>query len=123
VRHVFAVALGGAAGSLCRYAANLACARWMNVHSTVGTTAVNVVGCLLIGCLAASRLREHLWLSDLAAVGFLGGLTTFSTFGLETVRLLQSGHSGHALLNVAANVLAGFAAVAGGMQLAERMGW
>lgn len=105
------VALGGALGSMARYGVGLA------VHSTTfpyATLIVNVAGCLCIGLAlptierAASMTPEF---RQLVVVGFLGGFTTFSAFGSETIALMRLG-AGVALLNVAANVVAGLAAVA-----------
>lgn len=116
-----AVALGGAVGALCRYGVSLACfhglARQPSV--VVGTLLVNVVGCFLIGVLFAREIAYPTVHHAALAIGFLGGLTTFSTFGLETVRFLQTGRHGWALANVAANTLLGLAAVFGGMQLGK----
>ena len=85
------VALGGAAGSLLRYAAGQALGPARPGAFPWHTFAVNVAGSLLLGVVAALVPRDdphHL--RALLAVGFCGGLTTFSTFGYETVSLLQS---------------------------------
>ena len=78
------------------------------VHSfPVGTLAVNVLGSFLIGFLAAEALfslDRHPVRATTLIVGCLGGFTTFSAFSLETMKLVQAGEPGHALLNVAANV-------------------
>jgi CrcB protein len=85
------VALGGAAGSLLRYAAGQALGPVRPGAFPWHTFAVNVAGSLLLGIVVALVPRDdphHL--RALLAVGFCGGLTTFSTFGYETVSLLQS---------------------------------
>jgi CrcB protein len=84
--NIFLVGAGGAAGSVCRYLLMLAGSR-MGPDFPVGTLAANVAGCLSIGVLAelavATRvLPPHL--SLLLATGFCGGLTTMSSFMLET---------------------------------------
>lgn len=97
------VGLGGFAGSVLRYGAGIGIAALFAARSgmrfPVATLAVNVVGSLLIGMLlryVEQGSAQHL----LGVVGFCGGFTTFSTFSLESVRLLREGHTSTALLYV-----------------------
>jgi fluoride exporter len=116
------VAAGGAIGALGRYQLGRL------VTNVVGNTAatsfpwatlgVNILGCLLIGLLygwfiRAGATNENLRL--LLGVGILGGFTTFSTFGLETLVLLERGAIIPALSYVAASVLVGLVAIFVGM--------
>jgi CrcB protein len=101
-----AVFIGGGAGSLARWYVSMK----MNGMSTVlplGTLLVNLVGALIIGLVIAvfSRLPhlEPAW-KLLLTTGFCGGLTTFSTFSLEVVYMLQEGRIAHALLNILLNL-------------------
>lgn len=91
---IAAVSAGGIAGTLLRFAtANWVAANWPR-HFYLGTLAVNLAGCLLIGLLYGLFLHKPLAPVELRAgliVGFLGGLTTFSSFSLDTVRLIESG--------------------------------
>jgi CrcB protein len=102
------VALGAAVGAPLRYLTD----RFVQGrHDTVfpwGTLAVNVTGSfalgLLTGCAAAPAVTA------LAGTGFCGALTTYSTFGLETVRLAEDGARFYAVANVLVSVAAGLAA-------------
>lgn len=104
------VGLGGALGSMTRYAVGLAVSSSTFPYATL---TVNVIGCFCIGLALPSAERAAALSPDLRlllVVGFLGGFTTFSAFGYETLALLRSG-AGLALLNVAANVVLGLLAV------------
>ncbi len=105
------VMVGGAAGSAVRYGLSLALNPEPAAGMPWGTVAANLVGCVLIG-----------WCSTLLAdasdavrlgvlVGVLGGFTTFSSFGLEAVRLLQSGQIGVALGYIGLSNIGGLAGV------------
>ncbi|MBK1837756.1 fluoride efflux transporter CrcB [Azospirillum sp. YIM B02556] len=83
---LFAVAVGGAAGSVARYVMLLAIAQWIGTRFPVGTIIVNVIGCTVMGVL--SELAALTWspspeLRALLLVGVLGGFTTFSSFTLD----------------------------------------
>lgn len=108
------VAVGGALGSLARYAVALALPRVGHASFPWATLAVNVSGCAVAGAFAAwvvarDPARALEW-KAFFAVGLLGGFTTFSAFGIETLQLLQAGETQLALANVAGNLVAGLAA-------------
>ena len=119
---ILAVAAGGAAGSLLRFAvANWVTAHWPQ-HFYWATLAVNLAGCLLIGYLYGMfLLRPEVPLALRAGlvVGFLGGLTTFSSFSLDTLRLLESGQPVTALGYVGLSVCGGLLATWVGLVLAR----
>ena len=82
---------------------------------------VNVMGCFLLGMLIPLGTAEFpRWgavTHSALTIGFLGALTTFSTFGFETARFFENAQHGLALLNIGGNMLLGLAAVYGGLQL------
>jgi fluoride exporter len=91
---VLLVGIGGGLGSMARYLVGVAVMSAWPSASPLATAIVNISGCAVIGALAA--LLEHrspamttdVW--AFAVVGFLGGYTTFSSFGLDTIRLLET---------------------------------
>jgi len=103
---IFLVALGGAIGSLARYGVGLAAARWFGLAFPWGTLAVNIVGGLAMGLLAARVGPEQESVRLFLGVGLLGGFTTFSAFSLETVRLMEQAPAQGALYVAASVVLA-----------------
>jgi fluoride exporter len=119
------VALGGALGSVARYAVSGIAVRWLGAAFPYGTLFVNVMGSFAIGLLAAlvaADGRPSLGADARAflLVGVLGGFTTFSSFSLETLNLARSGALAPALLNVAGSVVLCLAAVSLGLAAA---GW
>lgn len=117
------IGVGGAAGSMLRYAVQGWVQRLANGSFPAGTLAVNVIGCLVIGFLAAALtgpilIREEYRIG--LTVGVLGGFTTFSAFGLETFHLANDGQFRLALANVALSVVLGCIAVWIGYRIAER---
>lgn len=102
------VALGGAVGAVGRFLADRLIASRVDAVLPWGTLLVNVVGSALLGALAGAALPDPVWF--LVGVGFCGALTTWSTFGYETVRLVESGARRYALLNVALTLVVGLTA-------------
>ncbi|MBB1521475.1 fluoride efflux transporter CrcB [Aquipseudomonas guryensis] len=119
---VIAVALGGMVGTLLRFfTSNWVSANWPQ-HFYGATLAVNIIGCLLIGYLyGLFLLRPEVPLELRAGlmVGFLGGLTTFSSFSLDTLRLLESGQAPLAIGYATASVLGGLLATWAGLTLTK----
>lgn len=91
----------------------------------IGTFSVNMLGCLLIGFLGELATFAG-WFSPelrlLAFVGLLGGFTTFSSFGFETMQLIRNGHYIHAALNMILQTLLGLLFVYVGVYLAKLVG-
>ncbi|MFE7038234.1 fluoride efflux transporter CrcB [Streptomyces atratus] len=117
------VIVGAAVGAPLRYLTDRAV---QSRHDTVfpwGTFAVNVTGSLILGLLtgavAAGAASSHLQL--LLGTGLCGALTTYSTFGYETLRLAQDGAKSYAAANVVASVVAGLGAAFAGVSAAEAL--
>lgn len=115
------IAVGGAVGSLGRYAVGLALP-----HDAGGfpwaTFGVNVTGSLAMGLLVAwvlSMLTPHPWLRPFLGVGVLGGWTTFSSLALDVHTLTAAGHTGAALTYVLASFVVGLVAVGAGLGLGQ----
>jgi len=116
------VAAGAAVGAPLRYVTDLVV---QSFHDTVfpwGTFAVNVTGSLLLGIVAgAVSAGAPGWVLTLVGTGACGALTTFSTFGFETVRLLEDGAVFEAAANAAVSLLVGLVACMGGYVLAAAL--
>jgi fluoride exporter len=106
---VLMISLGGAIGTAMRYLVALLAIRWLGPDFPFGTLAVNLSGAFLIGAvqeLATVTLLVPEGLRLFLVVGVLGGMTTYSAFTFETVRLMALGEWGKASTNVlATNIL------------------
>ncbi|MCP2254614.1 CrcB protein [Prauserella aidingensis] len=112
------VMLGGAGGALLRYLIDLRVQRGRTTAFPWGTLAVNVLGSALLGLLTSWVLAAGTAggaVFALAGVGLCGSLTTFSTFGYDTVQLITQRRHRHAAANVVVTVLAGLAAALAGL--------
>jgi len=113
--HAFLVGTGGFVGSLCRFAVGGLVYRLMpDAPLPYGTLAVNLIGCFAIGVLGGwgdGRGAIGTEWRLLLFLGLLGGFTTFSAFGYETMALLRDAAHLRAVLNVAFHLVAGLGAV------------
>jgi CrcB protein len=117
---IFGIALGGALGSVARYAIGHYAARH-DERFPYATLLVNVAGSFLLGVLARYLPRSSLSPETGLAltVGFCGGFTTFSTFSLEVARLTEGGAYGRAATYATASVLLSLAATFAGFAVAN----
>ncbi|NLT56794.1 MAG: fluoride efflux transporter CrcB [Actinomycetales bacterium] len=114
---VLLVALGAAVGAPLRYLVDHLVQTRHDEPFPWGTFVVNVSGCLLLGVLAGLPISPEV--SALGITGFCGALTTYSTFGHETVHLARDGVPAHAVANVLLHLGAGFGAGYLGLLLAR----
>ncbi|QSX35279.1 fluoride efflux transporter CrcB [Shewanella avicenniae] len=100
------IALGGAGGAVLRYSISIFMIQLFGTSFPFGTLAVNVLGSFLLGAISALAQLSHISpeVKALFGVGFMGALTTFSTFSNETLLLIQAGELFKASLNVALNL-------------------
>lgn len=117
------VAVGGAVGSVCRYALQVLSQRYILIDFPVGTLAVNVLGAFLMGAWVASvavflpaKARE---LNLLLGVGILGGFTTFSAFSVETFFLLERAMWMQAAVYIIGSVALSLLALLGGVWMVK----
>ncbi len=108
MNQLYAVALGGALGAVLRFLISTGVYQWLGRGFPYGTLAVNIIGSFLIGLMTEALVVQRVALGDeyrlAILVGVFGSLTTFSTFSLDTLYLLEQGNLTKALLNVFVSV-------------------
>jgi len=105
-----AVGLGGIAGALTRYGAGLMINDWWKADFPLGTMLINLSGSFIMAGVLRSRLAQKYFGKNLSlalTTGFLGSYTTFSTFSLETIRLINKGKVGSTFVYVIVSLLGG----------------
>ena len=118
------IGLAGALGTCTRYLVGLAAGRAFGAGFPFGTLIVNLAGCFLIAAITEVALTTDLISPTLRltlTTGFMGGLTTYSSFNLETTGLLQDRAWYAGLVNFSATVLGCFLAGLLGLAVARRM--
>jgi CrcB protein len=116
------IGLAGFIGTLSRYWLSGVVARRYGETFPMGTLVVNLVGCFLVGLLfylLQERFLVNQTVRTVVLIGFLGGFTTFSSFGLQTFTLLQDGEFGIAALNILGANVIGLVLVWAGYTLAR----
>jgi CrcB protein len=103
VERILLIGLGGAIGTVLRYAVSILAARWLGTEFPYGTLIVNLAGAFVIGLVQEIGV-ESVLMPDTArlflATGMMGGLTTYSTFSYETVRLMEANAWHQAWVNI-----------------------
>ena len=122
VSRILFLGLGGFIGSNARYWISVLILRQTGGAFPFATLAVNAAGCFLLGLLAGGSSTWNIppGVKLMLGTGFLGALTTFSTFSVETVELFQKSNHLSAVLNIGLSLAVGLAAAAFGIFLAQR---
>ena len=120
IQIILAVAFGGAVGAVGRYLAVTQVSHWLGSGFPYGTLAVNVVGSFIMGALI--EVFALVWspsqvLRAFLTVGCLGAFTTFSTFSMETILLVERGETGQAAIYALASVVLSVLGFFAGLQL------
>ena len=120
---IFLIALFGAIGTLARYGVHTLVQAKMGSAFPYGTLLINLSGCFFLGLIAQLTLNRVILSPEwrlAIAVGFFGGYTTFSTFGWESAKLLQSGEWLRVTTYVSTSVVFGILHTIAGMRIANR---
>jgi len=121
---ILAIAAGGSIGAVMRYLVSTGVYNYLGRGFPYGTLAVNVLGSLLMGLLYElflQRLSVSPEVRAVLLVGFLGAFTTFSTFSIETITLIEQGYLLKAVGNILASVILCVMAAWLGLQLARQI--
>ena len=123
MRDLLLVGAGGFIGAILRYVVGLVLVPRMTTAFPVHTFLINVTGSLALGVIIGAAETRGLapWIRPAVAVGVLGAYTTFSTFGWETVALLERGETAMASAYVLASVAVGLGAVVIGLAVGRAL--
>ncbi|MCY7420035.1 MAG: fluoride efflux transporter CrcB [Chloroflexi bacterium] len=118
------IALGGAAGAVSRYAVDDSVSRWFGGTFPLGTLVINLTGSFVLGVLFALVVDRSALPSDIRApvmIGFIGAYTTFSTWMLESARLMEGDQWLLAAVNLGGSVMLGLVAVFAGLAVGRAL--
>ena len=125
MNQLISIALGGAFGAVMRFLMSAGLYQWLGRGFPYGTLAVNLVGSFLIGLLTEALIVQRIAIAveyrAAILIGFIGAFTTFSTFSLETIYLLEQGNLTKAGLNILLSVLGCLIAVWLGLLLGRAL--
>ncbi|WP_421657975.1 fluoride efflux transporter CrcB [Leptothermofonsia sp. ETS-13] len=125
IRAPLAISLGAIPGALSRYYLTIWLAQWLGSHFPYGTFFINLTGALIMGFFVTFTLERAIHSPDLRlliATGFLGSYTTFSTYALDTMNLMQSGHLWRSLFYWLGSAVFSVVFVSLGSFLAKKIG-
>lgn len=108
---IVAVAVGGGIGATTRYLVSNWAAERFGIGFPYGTLIVNIVGCFIIGAFMTATTERFIinpYWRLIVTVGFVGGLTTFSSFSYECFKLIEDGSLTLVFYNIAGNFVLGF---------------
>lgn len=108
ITNIALVACGGASGATLRYLMGMGVTTLLGKNFPFATLSVNILGSLIMGCVFQLVQQESIAIAPwwpLVGVGFLGALTTFSSFSMDNLLLLQQGDLLKAMLNISLNVI------------------
>lgn len=125
MNQIISIAIGGACGAVLRFLVSSGVYQWLGRDFPYGTLAVNIIGSFLLGllteALVLNRVAFTMEYRAAILVGFIGAFTTFSTFSLETVYLLEQNQFNKAFLNIISSVLACLLAIWLGLWLGRKL--
>lgn len=123
LRQAIAISLGAIAGALTRYYLTIWFANRLGMNFPYGTFFINISGCLVMGFFTTLATQKINIISPeiklMISTGFLGAYTTFSTFGLDTISLLQKGALFSAMTYLLGSTILGLASIQLGMIVAR----
>ena len=113
MKEILLVGAGGFIGAALRYIASTCFSQFTRIGFPLGTFAVNFIGCTLLGIFVGLGLGNTttLPLREFAAIGILGGFTTFSAFGLESFEMLQAGQFKMTAIYVLGSIVLGISGI------------
>ncbi|MBC8256385.1 MAG: fluoride efflux transporter CrcB [Candidatus Marinimicrobia bacterium] len=121
MKEIVFVGTGGFIGAALRYITSTWFSQFSRFGFPLGTFAVNFFGCILLGAFVGLGLEKNsnIPIKEFTVIGVLGGFTTFSTFGLESIELLKTGQFKMTAIYVFGSVVLGIMGIALGIMVSK----